>query len=129
MKEIQRNKRTYITDEERKKCRKVMIAFEELYIKEDIVVADVGKYGFVKLQYYEVPYGFDEVATFTDSKELFAELWVEWRNSRLVELSKETPIANLKYKDIFQCLSPKDRKEIIKKRHYFAKKAGIKEKR
>lgn len=106
MKEIQRNKRTYITDEERKKCRKVMIAFEELYIKEDIVVA-----------------------TFTDSKELFAELWVEWRNSRLVELSKETPIANLKYKDIFQCLSPKDRKEIIKKRHYFAKKAGIKEKR
>lgn len=125
MKEVQRKKQVYITDAERKKCKRVMNAFEELYRTEDIVVADVGKYGFVKLQYYKAPYGFDEVATFTDSRDLFTELWMEWRNSRLLELSKNTPIADLGYCDIFRCLSKEDRRKIIKKRHYFAKKAGM----
>ncbi|MCI8923999.1 MAG: hypothetical protein HFI45_08410 [Lachnospiraceae bacterium] len=43
---------TYITDEEREKCRKVADAFGELYEVTDIAVVDAGKYGFVKLQYY-----------------------------------------------------------------------------
>lgn len=39
----------YITDEERKKCRKVAEAFTEMYEQEDMLVLEAGKYGFIKL--------------------------------------------------------------------------------
>ena len=58
-------KEKYITDDEREKCRKVADAFAELYEIENILVVDAGRYGFVKLQYYDhrkvlkmqLPYG------------------------------------------------------------------------
>ena len=68
-------KKIYITDEERAKCQKVADAFAELYEMADIVVLDVGRYGFVMLKYYTPPHGFEEDATFTDSKALFEALW------------------------------------------------------
>lgn len=40
-------KKIYITEEERAKRQKVADAFAELYDMADIVVADVGRYGFV----------------------------------------------------------------------------------
>ena len=63
-------KKKYISDEEHEKCRRVAEAFAELE-DVDIVVVDVGRYGFVKLQYYTPPTGFENDFTFTDSKELF----------------------------------------------------------
>ncbi len=62
-------KKIYITEEERAKCQKVADAFAELYEIENIVVLDVGKYGFV------------DAITFTDSVALFEELWGEWLNT------------------------------------------------
>ncbi len=50
----------YITEEERTKCQKVADAFAELYEMADIVVVDVGRYGFVMLKYYTPPHGFEE---------------------------------------------------------------------
>lgn len=94
----------YITDEERKKCRKVADAFAELYEITDVVVMDVGKYGFVKLQYYKLPRGFDTVTTFRDSKSLFDDLWEEWLYDQLLTYALDTPIANFDYEDIFKCL-------------------------
>ena len=60
-------KEIYITDSEREKCRKVADAFAELYEVENILVVDAGRYGFVKLQYYRPPQGFEDAITFTDS--------------------------------------------------------------
>ena len=67
-------KKTYITEEEREKCRKVADTFAELE-DVDIMVVDVGRYGFVKLQYYTPLTGFENDFTFTDSRELFEDLW------------------------------------------------------
>ena len=52
-------KTVYITEEEREKCRKVIDVFEELYEieDEDILLVDVGRYGFVKLQCYTASHG------------------------------------------------------------------------
>ena len=50
-------------------------AFVELYEMENIVVIDVGRYGFVELKYYKSPQGFEDVITFTDSVALFEDLW------------------------------------------------------
>lgn len=67
-------KKVYITEEERTKCQKVADSFAELYEMADIVVVDVGRYGFVMLEYYMPPNGFEEDVTFTDSKALFEAL-------------------------------------------------------
>ena len=42
--------KSYITEIEQEKCRKVAKAYAELYEIENIVVLDVGRFGFVKLQ-------------------------------------------------------------------------------
>lgn len=68
-------KEKYITDDEREKCRKVADAFAELYEIENILVVDAGRYGFVKLQYYRPPQGFEDAITFTDSQSMFENLW------------------------------------------------------
>lgn len=126
MKKAQEKCQSYITKEEQKKCRRVMRAFAKMYGKEDIAVLDMGKYGFVKLQYYYVPDGFYSVSTFTDSDELFIDLWREWRNYRLFSLTKNTPMADFEYKQKFQCLPRKMKEKIRKKKVYFARRAGKK---
>ena len=51
---------------------------------ENIVVLDVGRSGFVKLQYYKSPHGFEEAVTYIDSKAMFEELWQEWNDTKLI---------------------------------------------
>lgn len=120
-----KNRQPFITKEELEKCRRVAEAYTELYESDDILVLEAGKYGFVKLQYYRVPFGFDELMTFTDSRSMFEDLWEEWLATKLLSLSKGTPMAEMSYEDIFKCLPKEKRKEIMDKKKYFAKKAGL----
>lgn len=115
----------YITDEESVNCRKVADAFMELCEKEDIVVLDAGKYGFVELQYYEPPKGFSSIMTYTDSCSLFDGLWEEWLEIQLLDWTAGTPMADMENEDIFKCLPEEKQKELIEKRLSFAKRAGI----
>lgn len=117
----------HITDEEHKKCRKVADAFAELENEDiDIVVADAGKYGFVRLLYYDECYGFDKAVCYTDSTALFNDLWKDWLNGQLFQIAlKNPPLMDLEYEDIFQTLSEKKQEELMCKRHYFAQKSGI----
>lgn len=101
---------TYITDEERKKCQKVADAFEELFENEDLIVLNAGKYGFVKLQYFKFPVGFDNIGIFYDSKSLFNELWEEWLNTRLLNIATGTPMEEMDYADILKCLPEEEQK-------------------
>lgn len=125
MNKVKTERISYVTKEERKKLQRVVRAFMELYQEEDIAVTDAGRYGFVKVQFYKAPFGFSDVFTFTDSKELFEDLWKEWRNTQLLSWAKGTPIVEMEYKDIFKCMPLKNQKMIIKKKHYFEKKAGL----
>lgn len=52
-------KKQCITDEEKTNCQQVEDAFAELYENEALLVLNAGKYGFVKLQYFKFPFGFD----------------------------------------------------------------------
>ncbi len=51
--------KTYITDEEIINCQKVADTFSELFDNEGLIILNAGKYGFVKLQYFKFPFGFD----------------------------------------------------------------------
>ena len=118
-------KKIYITEEERAKCKKVAEAFTELYEMADIVVVDVGRYGFVMLKYYMPPHGFEEDATFTDSKVLFEGLWQEWLDMKLYFMAKGTSLMETGYKGVFESLSKEKQSELIGRKTYFARMAGI----
>ncbi len=118
-------KKSYITDIERERCKKVAAAYAELYEIENIVVLDVGRFGFVKLQYYRPPYGFDNVITFTDSRSMFENLWEEWFDTKLYLLAKGTPMLEMGYEEIFKCLPEEKQKELVGKKTVFARMAEI----
>ena len=118
-------KQVYITEEEREKCQKVADAFAELYEMADIVVVDVGRYGFVMLIYYTPPHGFEEDATFTDSRALFDALWQEWFNTTLYLTAKKMQLDNILYEEVFNCLSKEEQSAIIGRKADFVRKAGI----
>ena len=118
-------KEKYITDDEREKCRKVADAFAELYEIENILVVDAGRYGFVKLQYYRPPQGFEDAITFTDSQSMFENLWEEWLDTQLFLLAKGTPMAGMGYNEIFRCLQKEKQEELMNRKAGFAKTAGI----
>ncbi len=109
----------YITDEERKKCQQVVDAFAELYELTDVVVVDAGKYGFVKLQYYREPQGFEVMSTFTDSGKLFDALWQDWFEEQVLATVLGTPLEELEYEEIFAMLPKEKQDELMDKKTYF----------
>lgn len=115
----------YITCEERINCQKVIEAFGELFANEDLRVLDAGKYGFVRLQYFRFPFGFDNIGAFFDSKSMFDDLWEEWLYIQVCKLSADTPMAEMEYEDILKSLPKEKRNEFSEKRLYFARKTGI----
>ncbi len=124
-KEKPEQKRKYISDEEREKCRRVVSAYEEALDDTEVSVVDAGRFGFVKLIYYKFPYGFDDAIAYTDSLQLFLDLWEEWLESQLLKLTKDTPMQEMDYEDILKCLPKEKRDELMAKREYFADRAGI----
>lgn len=115
----------YITDEEKINCQKVADAFSELFESEDLIVLNAGKYGFVKLQYFTFPFGFDNSYCFYDSKSLFDDLWEEWLDTQLLNIATGTPMAEMDYADILKCLPEDTQKELLDKRLFFAEKTGV----
>lgn len=112
--------KTYITDEEIINCQKVADTFSELFDNEGLIILNAGKYGFVKLQYFKFPFGFDTMDSYYNSKSLFDDLWDEWLHTQLINLSSDTPMADMDYDDILKCLPEEKRKELLDKRFYFA---------
>lgn len=116
---------TFNSDEEREKCRKVAEAFREVLEGEELVVLDAGRFGFVKLQYYKPPWGFDNVFTFLDAEALFEDLWEEWMDSQLLDYARGTPMMEMDYDQIFRCM-PKDKQEaLMQKKDELRKVAGL----
>lgn len=117
----------HFTEHEREKCRKVAAAFAELENEETaIIVADAGRYGYVKLSHYDETCGFNKSVCYTDSTALFDALWQDWLNDQLFKIALKTPsLMDLEYVDIFKKLPEDKQQELMRKRYYFAKKSGI----
>lgn len=121
--------RRYITEGERRKCRRVAAVFNDMYEHEDLLVLDAGRYGFVKLHDYRKPFGFDEVDTFTSSHELFEDLWKEWIYSQLISLIENSPLEDLDYDEIYESLPPQILKRVNRKKYQLMRRAGLIQKR
>ncbi len=117
--------KAYISEAERAKCIKVIDAFGELYDETDILVLDAGRYGFVKLDYYMEAKGFDCMETYTNSKELFMDLWDSWLFNHLYLLGQTQEFQNKKFDEIFESLTQDRQQKLMDTKNYFAKKAEI----
>ena len=118
-------KKRYISEEEQKKCRAVADAFAGLE-EENILVVDVGRFGFLRLLYYKYPDGFDNTISYTDSRELFNDLWQDWLYEQVHKIAKEYPsLTGLEYEDMLEGLPEERRDELEGRKKDFAKKAGI----
>lgn len=115
----------YITDEEREKCKKVIDAFSELYDLTDTIVVDAKEYGFVKLQYYREPHGFEIMLTYTDSRKLFDGLWQDWFEEQILAETQGALLEELEYEEIFVQLSKEKQAEIMSKKRYLKEKCGF----
>lgn len=89
-------------------------AFAELYEieNEDILVVDVGRYGFVKMQCYVPSYGFEE-------------LWDEWLNRNLFLIAMEMQLDDIVGEEVFNTLPKEKQSELIGRKADFAQKVGI----
>lgn len=115
----------YITDEERERCRQVINVFEELYELTDLVVVDAGRYGFVKLQYYREPHGFEVMSAYTDSRRLFGALLRDWFEEQVLAAALGTSLEELEYEEIFPLLPREKQDEILCKKAYFEDQVHI----
>lgn len=116
-------KQIYITNEERKKCKNVVNAFEELFQISDTIVLDAGRYGFVKLQFYTPSVGFDSAICYTDSQSLFQDLWSAWLFEQLLAPVIGTPLEDLEYEELLERLPKEKQDELMAKRIYFKEKS------
>lgn len=118
-------KEKYITDEEMKKCQKVAGVYAEELEDDDILLINVGRYGFVMLQYFQPLMEFDNVITFRDSRKMFECLWEEWLFTQLIKISEEKQFKNMDYDDVFDSLTQEKQKELMDKKMYFAETAEM----
>ena len=51
--------------------QRVANAYSELYDITDVLVVDAGRYGFVKLQYFNAEKGFNDAVSFLESRTMF----------------------------------------------------------
>lgn len=93
---------------------------------ENIVVLDVGRYGFVKLSYYHKWGGFEEMVTYTDSRKLFDDLWLEWLDTTLYLMAKGISALENGYKGVFDLLSDEKKRILLDKKRHFVFESGIK---
>ena len=92
----------------------------------DIMVADAGRYGYVRLMYYNEIYGFDEAYCYTESLALFNDLWTDWLNAQLFKIALEDePLMDLDYEDIFKALPIERQQALMRRRQEFAEQSGI----
>lgn len=98
-----------ISQEELRKCRRVMEVFRELFAQcGDTVAADIGEYGVVHLQYYyRGQFGCFEVHR--DSEKMFQAFWDYYLQDRLLKIVRGTAAEELEYEEIWESLSPEQR--------------------
>lgn len=114
----------YITDSEHRKCQKIASVFSILE-EDDIVLLDVGRYGFAALFYYTPQRGFDTVKSFTDSKEMFDYLWDAWLESQLFRYAEAMNMGDLNCEQIFEKLPVQKQTELLSQQEVFLKMSEI----
>ena len=113
------------TKEEHDKCKRVAEAFQELYtMYGDMCVLDAGDFGFVHLKWFRDG-NFDGNTVYTDSREMFDDLWEMWMDYVLLAPVKGTDREELDYDELYAELPENKKAEYEQKRQELLKLSGL----
>lgn len=114
-----------ITEEERRKCKKVVEAFEEYFeLVDDEIILDAGRFGILWLRgYFARAAEFGTQVFYDNSKELFDDLWEAWQREQLLIPVLGTPLSELDYEELYELLPVEKKEEFARKKEYFKEKA------
>lgn len=114
--------RVYNDYKEREKCRQVADAFCEYFDEmDDTTIVDAGKFGYLWLRWFDGD-SFDGHQLYTDSQEMFEDLWQAWLEHHLLTPVLHTPAAEMEYDQLYDILTPEQKEIYAKKKEYFRKK-------
>lgn len=117
--DISTTMKSFITNKERMQCRILADIFREELEKNDIIIKETARFGFVMLQYYEPIANFDSAIIFTNCQKMFYTLLDEWFWCQITELMNQKQVIDKDIDDFYNELCKKEKENLIKKKDDF----------
>lgn len=115
-----------MTVTEKNRCETVAQIFRKDLEKNDIILKEAGKYGFVMLEYFKPKSNFDCAIIFTDSQAMFDTLLNEWYNCLITDLMEVKQVNDIDMDDFYNSLSEEEMNQLEHKKSQFVKEAMTK---
>lgn len=115
--------KSYITATERENCRIIADIFKKDLEKDDIIIEETRKFGFIMLQYFEPKKIFDSAIAFKDCQEMFDILLEEWFTFQITELMKQKNVTDIDIDDFYNEMLKEEKEELRKRKTNFVKQA------
>lgn len=115
--------KSYITATERENCRIIADIFKKDLEKDDIIIEETRKFGFIMLQYFEPKKDFDSAIVFKNCQEMFDILLEEWFTYQISELMEQKNVTDIDIDDFYNELLKEEKEELRKRKANFVKQA------
>lgn len=110
-------------DTDKIRCQVIAQIFRKDLEKNDIILLDTGKYGFVMLEYYKPIANFDCAIIFKSSQKMFDMLLYEWYQCLITDLMKKQQVKDIDIDDFYDSLPEEEKIELENRKSQFVKEA------
>lgn len=111
------------TDLDKIRCETIAQIFRKKLEKNDIIILDTGKYGFVMLEYYKPIANFDCAIIFKNSQKMFDTLLDEWYQCLITDMMKEQQVKDIDIDDFYNRLPEEEKTQLENRKNQFAEEA------
>lgn len=112
-----------VSDPEKSRCETVANLFRKDLEKNDIILKEAGKYGFIMLEYFKPKSSFDCAYIFTDCQTMFHALLNEWYDCLITDLMLEKQVTNIDMDDFYDALPEEGKIQLQNRKQQFVKDA------
>lgn len=91
--------------------------------KNDIILLDTGRYGFVMLEYYKPIANFDCAMIFENSQKMFDTLLDEWYQCLITDLMKKQQVKDIDIDEFYDGLPEEEKNQLKSRKSQFVKEA------
>lgn len=116
-------RKSYITVKEREKCRIIASIFKKDLEKDDIIIVETRKFGFVMLEYFKPKKNFDCAIIFRDCQNMFDILLEEWLVCQITKLMDDLYETNIDIEDFYNALPKEEKEELEQRKINFVRQA------
>lgn len=116
-------RKPYKKNANKTRCENIAQIFRKELEKNNIILLDTGKYGFVMLEYYERIANFDCAIIFKSSQKMFDMLLDEWYLCLITDLMKKQNVNDIDIDDFYNRLPAEEKTELENRKNQFVKEA------